>query len=95
MAASRSSIDNVARTRRRLLSSAASARASDPILRLYELIVGMSRSSHATSLPMDAIRERAHSQGFSDDQLRQCLVDFDQANVWAISADGASLQIYN
>lgn len=52
-------------------------------------------SLESTGLPMELIRERVHAQGFTDEQLRQCLVDFDEANVWTISADGTSLNIFN
>lgn len=54
-----------------------------------------SLSSASHSVPMDAIREQVRANGFTDEQLQQCLVAFDQCNIWTISQDGTRLRIFN
>lgn len=49
----------------------------------------------ARTVPMDLVREHIRTRGFSDDQLQQCLVAFDQCNIWSLTPDGCNLRIFN
>lgn len=52
-------------------------------------------SGGARTVPMDLVREHIRTRGFTDDQLQQCLVAFDQCNIWSLTADGCNLRIFN
>lgn len=71
----------------------------DPVTRIYALIRDLANSptamdtDNAKQVPMDTIRELVRSRGFTDEQLQQCLQEFDQCNIW--SAAGNTLKIYN
>lgn len=74
-------------------------RETDPTTRILGLVRDLSRSLEVEdgvrSVPMDLIRETVRSRGFSDEQLQQCLVAFDQCNIWTVSQDGTTLKIFN
>lgn len=56
---------------------------------------GAGASGGARTVPMDLVREHIRTRGFTDDQLQQCLVAFDQCNIWSLTADGCNLRIFN
>lgn len=75
-------------------------READPVARILSLVRNLARNvsedeSKARTLSMDVIRESVRGAGFSDEQLQQCLVAFDQCNIWSISSDGTALKIFN
>lgn len=74
-------------------------REMDPVTRILGLIRDLSHGQQSADgvrhVPMDVIRERVRTAGFSDAQLQQCLVAFDQCNIWTVSPDGTSLKIFN
>lgn len=92
---SRSSVDS------HLDKTARSKVDGDPVTRIYALIRDLANSNfsmetdNAKELPMESIRELVRARGFSDEQLQQCLTEFDQCNIWAVSPNGTSLKIYN
>lgn len=73
----------------------------DPITRIYALIrdlaagIATSDAENAKVIPLDGIRDLVLARGFSEEQLQQCLHEFDQCNIWSVAASGASLKIYN
>lgn len=71
------------------------------VAKLYSLIKRISLTSSETVdegaikiVPMYVIRAGAHSAGFTDEQLQQCLVDYDMVDAWSVSDDGTLLKIY-
>lgn len=72
---------------------------NDPTTRILGLVRELSNAQANTDgvrmVPMDIIRERVRGAGFSDEQLQQCLVAFDQCNIWTVSADGTILKVFN
>lgn len=82
------------------------SRDSDPISKILSIIRDLSHHHHhhqhptsddsgAKSLPMDLVRDTVRGKGFSDEQLQQCLVAFDQCNIWSLNAEGTELRIFN
>lgn len=73
----------------------------DPVTRIYALIRDLASGTasdsadNAKTLAMETIRELVKARGFSDDQLQQCIQEFDQCNIWSVSPNGATLKIYN
>lgn len=70
----------------------------DPVTRIYALIRDLAAATpadaeHARELPLETVRELARARGFTDEQLQQCLAEFDQCNIWSVS--GTTLKIYN
>lgn len=55
----------------------------------------MSKTKELMNFRMEFVRERVKGRGFSDEQLQQCLVEFDGFNVWRIAEDGTMLQFIN
>lgn len=81
-----------------------SRQAKEPsvVAKLYSLIKRISLTSPEVldegaikTVPMYIIRSGAHAAGFTDEQLQQCLVDYDLANAWSVSDDGTLLKIYS
>lgn len=80
---------------------------ADPLTRCLSLIrdlaavyegpegSGLTSTESIRVLPMSMVRERVKASGFSDEHLQQCLVTFDQCNIWSISEDGTLLSIFN
>ncbi len=73
---------------------------ADPITRIYSLIKDLSNArtsdgENAKEIQMDLIREAIRSRGFSDEQLGQCIDEFDKCNIWSLSSNGSVLKIFN
>jgi DNA replication licensing factor MCM7 len=49
----------------------------------------------ANSLSIRELRERVLARGFTDDQLRECLEEYQQLGVWGVFEDGNTLSFIN
>jgi DNA replication licensing factor MCM7 len=73
----------------------------DPSTRIFALIRDLARATGAVddgsakTLPMESVLELVRARGFSEEQLQQCLAEFDQCNIWSLAPNGATLKIYN
>ena len=74
--------------------------AENPLGKILALIRDLSLQveevdENGRRVSMDAIRDAVHARGFTDSQLQQCLVSFDELNIWHVAPDGRSLLVYN
>jgi hypothetical protein len=70
-------------------------RSVDPSVRIYALIRDLAKAQSASTLSMQVIKDLVNVKGFSDKELQQCLIFFDDLNVWSVSNDGVSLTLIN
>lgn len=68
---------------------------TDPISAILTLIRDLSETFEGRVVPMDRVRDAVRGRGFTDQQLQQCLVAFDECHIWSLSPDGTSLRIFN
>jgi DNA replication licensing factor MCM7 len=63
----------------------------DPTTRILALVRELTRGEPSVS--MEVVRDAVRARGFTDTQLQECLVAFDQCNIWSLSPDGTTLRI--
>lgn len=51
--------------------------------------------SHFFLCSIETIRELVKGRNFTEEQLQNCLSEFDQCNIWGLNANGSTLTIYN
>lgn len=75
---------------------------ADPTSQIMALIRDLAREQGELDeengvriVSMDRVRDLVKTRGFTDQQLQQCLVAFDECHIWSLSPDGTRLRIFN
>ncbi|CAE7772386.1 MCM7 [Symbiodinium sp. KB8] len=66
--------------------------AEDVTSRIYNTIRDMALASKDGALRMSTVRDVATRKGFTPEQLRNCIEEYEELGIWQVSADGDTLQ---
>lgn len=65
----------------------------DPTTEIYHLITDFARREKTTVIKTHDIKERVTRAGFSDEQLNDCLSQYEDLTVWVLNTDKTQIQI--